>query len=73
MRHKSITFRCSALQVARMVHVLRDHGHNRSSCLSEALFHFLSFIDSGEAESLDLFSLVDRVDRMGGPLFHEQA
>ncbi len=73
MRHKSITFRCAAPQVERMGHVLLGDGQNRSCCLSEALVHFLSFVNTQEAEQLDLFGLVDRVDGMGGPLFHEQA
>ncbi len=73
MRHKSITFRCAAPQVERMVHVLQGEGQNRSCCLSEALVHFLSFANTNEAQHLDLFGLVDRVDGMGGPLFHEQA
>ncbi len=56
-----------------MVHVLQGHGQNRSCCLSEALVHFLSFANTHEAEQLDLFGLVDRVDGMGGPHFSEQA
>ncbi len=71
MRHKSITFRCAVPQVERMVHVLK--GQNRSSCLSEALVHFLSFVNTHEAAQLDLFGLVDRVDGMGGPQFYDQA
>ncbi len=73
MRHKSITFRCAAPQIERMVHVLQGMGQNRSCCLSEALVHFLSFANTHEAEQLDLFGLVDRVDGMGGPHFSEQA
>ncbi len=73
MRHKSITFRCSAPQVERMGNILRDHEQNRSSCLSDALHHFLLFADGGEAAGLDLFGLVDKVDGMGGPQFSDQA
>ncbi len=73
MRHKSITFRCAAPQIERMRHVLQQGGQNRSCCLSEALVHFLSFANARETEQLDLFGLVDRVDGMGGPRFHEQA
>ncbi len=73
MRHKSITFRCSHPQVERMSGILREHGHNRSSCLSEALVHFLRFADACEGESLDLFDIVERVDGMGGPRFSQQA
>ncbi len=73
MRHKSITFRCAAPQVERMGHVLQAGFQNRSCCLSEALVHFLSFANTHEVAQLDLFGLVDRVDGMGGPHFHEQA
>ncbi len=73
MRHKSITFRCATPQVERMAHVLLGQGQNRSCCLSEALVHFLSFANTHEAQKLDLFGLVDRVDGMGGPRFSEQA
>ena len=73
MRHKSITFRCSAPQVERMVDVLRDHGQNRSACLSDALDEFLRFTDDRDVERLDLFALVDKVDAMGGPQFSDQA
>ncbi len=73
MKHKSITFRCATPQLERMSHVLHGHGQNRSSCLSEALVHFLSFANTHEAEQLDIFGIVDRVDGMGGPHFSEQA
>ncbi len=56
-----------------MGHVLQGQGQNRSCCLSEALVHFLSFANTREVEELDLFGLVDKVDGMGGPCFHEQA
>ncbi len=73
MRHKSITFRCAVPQVERMGQVLQAAGQNRSCCLSEALVCFLSFANTREVEQMDLFGLVNRVDGMGGPLFHEQA
>ncbi len=73
MRHKSITFRCAAPQVERMGYVLQAAGQNRSCCLSEALAYFLSFVNTHEVEQLDLFGLVERVNGMGGPRFHEQA
>ncbi len=56
-----------------MVHVLHEHGQNRSCCLSDALVQFLSFANTHETERLDLFTLVERVDGMGGPRFSEQA
>ena len=73
MRHKSITFRCSASQLERMSDVLQAHEQNRSSCLSDALQQFLRFADDSEAENLDLFGIVDKVDSMGGPMFSDQA
>ncbi len=73
MRHKSITFRCAVPQVERMGSVLQAGGQNRSCCLSDALAHFLSFANTHEVAQLDIFGLVNRVDGMGGPLFHEQA
>ncbi len=73
MKHKSITFRCAAPQLERMGHLLQAGGQNRSCCLSEALTSFLAFADSQDAAQLDLFALVNRVNGMGGPLFHEQA
>ncbi len=73
MRHKSITFRCAAPQLERMVHVLHENGLNRSCCLSDALIHFLSYVTTHEVSQLDLFGLVDKVDGMGGPHFSEQA
>lgn len=46
----------------------------RTSALSQALEEFLDFVEQPEAIAMDLFALVDYVDREGcGPKFSEQA
>ena len=75
MKLKSITFRCSPAQFARLEDSMRfTQTDTRTEALSDALEEFLDFAELSETRSLDLFALVDRVDREGsGPSFAEQA
>lgn len=75
MKLKSITFRCSPAQFARLEDVIRlSSVDTRTMALSDALEEFLDFAERQEARQLDLFALVDHVDRSGdGPTFAEQA
>lgn len=75
MKLKSITFRCSPAQFSRLEDSLRRSSiGTRTLALSYALEEFLSFVEQKEMRELDLFSLVQLVDREGqGPPFSEQA
>ena len=75
MKLKSITFRCSSAQFARLEDAIRASSTDtRTMALSDALEEFLDFAERSETRELDLFALVDHVDRTGaGPSFAEQA
>ena len=75
MKQKSITFRCSQAQFARLEAAMETTMiETRTSALSQALEEFLDFVEQPEAIAMDLFALVDYVDREGcGPKFSEQA
>lgn len=75
MKLKSITFRCSEAQFSRLEDAIRiSSTDTRTTALSEALEEFLDFAECQETRQLDLFALVDHVDRAGdGPTFAEQA
>lgn len=74
MIHKSITFRCSASQHARLHTAMADSGLTRSEFISAALEHFLDYAEQSEIRSKNLFELVQDVDAHGhGPSFAEQA
>lgn len=76
MKLKSITFRCSPAQLARLEDSMRfTHTDTRTEALSSALEEFLDFVEQREAREMDLFALVEHVDSTGGdgPTFAEQA
>lgn len=75
MKLKSITFRCSSAQYARLEELIdRSMTDTRTMALSLALEEFLNFAEQQDTRQLDLFALVDRVDHLGhGPAFSEQA
>lgn len=75
MKLKSITFRCSPAQFARLENIVKKFAdHTRTSALSNALEEFLDFAEQQEARKMDLFALVERVDsECDGPTFAEQA
>lgn len=63
MKLKSITFRCSPVQFARLETLLRcSEVDTRTMALSCALEEFLDFAEQKETRALDLFDLVDQVD-----------
>ena len=75
MKLKSITFRCSSAQFARLENIVKNSlTDTRTMALSCALEEFLNFAEQQDARNLDLFALVDRVDsEYEGPTFAEQA
>lgn len=71
---RTITFRCSQAQLSRMDEAIRQTDSNRASLINESLEDFLTFAESPDSRSLDLFELVAAVDAQGeGPLFSELA
>jgi len=66
MKLKSLSFRCKPSQLKRI-----DEGmialkkENRTDFISSALEEFLNFAEKDEIRGLDLFELVDRVDKIG--------
>ncbi|MBR5889748.1 MAG: hypothetical protein IKY92_06885 [Akkermansia sp.] len=74
MNLKSITFRCSANQNARMNNFLKQTENTRTTFITEALEAFLEFTEQEHIQKLNLFELVDTVDAMvPEPDFAEQA
>lgn len=75
MKLKSITFRCSPAQFARLEAAMQStKTDTRTQALSCALEEFLDFAELDDTRSMDLFALVDHVDHKGnGPTFAEQA
>ncbi len=75
MNPKPITFRCSARQLQRIKTAQQTNGaETRSALISEALFHFLNFVERKDIAKLNLFQLVTQIDNRGnGPRFSEQA
>lgn len=75
MKLKSITFRCSHAQFTRLEDTMRDTlTDTRTTALSCALEEFLDFVEQDDTRALDLFALVDLIDRdNAGPTFAEQA
>lgn len=75
MKLKSITFRCSPAQFERLETTMRHTNiDTRTQALSTALEEFLEFAERSETRAMDLFALVDCVDKHGhGPSFADQA
>lgn len=75
MKLKSITFRCSSAQFNRLETVMRHSAiDTRTMALSCALEEFLAYAERSDTRELDLFALVEHVDRTStGPRFSEQA
>ncbi len=74
MNLKSITFRCSSNQNARMAAVLSQTEATRTDFITSALEAFLDFAEQPHIQHLDLFELVEAVDALGGDTgFAEQA
>ena len=75
MKLKSITFRCSPAQLARLKNTMELSAvDTRTLALSHALEEFLDFAEQQDTRALDLFALVNCVDAMSdGPAFAEQA
>ena len=74
MNLKSITFRCSAIQHARINTFLNPETDTRTAFITEALESFLDFAEQEHIRQLNLFELVAAVDAITpGPGFAEQA
>ena len=74
MNLKSITFRCSAIQHARINTFLNPETDTRTAFITEALENFLDFAEQEHIRRKNLFDLVEDVDTHGhGPCFAEQA
>ena len=74
MNLKSITFRCSAIQHARINTFLNPETDTRTAFITEALENFLDFAGQERIRQLNLFELVAEVDAMfPGTGFAEQA
>ena len=74
MNPKSITFRCSAIQHARINTFLNQCTYTRTGLITEALENFLNYAEQEQIQQLDLFELVAAVDNMSpGSVFAEQA
>lgn len=66
MKLKSVAFRCSSSQLKRIDEgMIALNKENRTVFISNALEEFLNFAEKDEVRELDLFGLVDRVDRIG--------
>ncbi len=74
MNLKSITFRCSSLQNARLNFFLNKNESTRTAFIIEALESFLNFAEQEPIREMNLFELVEAVDSLAeGPGFSEQA
>lgn len=77
MNQKPITFRCSSPQLQRLESAMLHESKlnmNRTDFISVALESFLSFVEKDDISRLNLFELVERIDRnCPGPPFGEQA
>lgn len=75
MKLKSITFRCSDAQLARLESAMQSAmNDNRTAFISNALESFLAFAEQEDVQKLDLFELVQRVDEAEGAIpFSQQA
>lgn len=67
MKHKSLTFRCTSTQFARLEETLKLLGQdNKSSLLNAALEDFLNFAEQEHIAALSLFELIEIIDNIGG-------
>ena len=76
MKAKAITFRCSQAQYDRMEAFIKalPTPMTRTAVLCTALEEFLNFAEEKKIRAMDLFELVDYLDRTGSGLrFSEQA
>lgn len=75
MKLKSITFRCSPAQIDRLETAMNETPvDTRTMALSCALEEFLDFAEKADSRALDLFALVELIDRdNAGPAFADQA
>ena len=76
MKAKAITFRCSQAQYDRMEAFIKalTTPMTRTAVLCTALEEFLNLAEEKKIRAMDLFELVDYLDRTGSGLrFSEQA
>ena len=74
MKQKSITFRCTAGQNARLSHALELGTINRTDFITTALECFLAYAEQSHIRSKNLFELVQDIDVTGdGTRFEDQA
>ena len=76
MKAKAITFRCSQAQYDRMEAFIKalPTPLTRTAVLCTALEEFLNLAEEKKIRAMDLFELVDYLDRTGSALrFSEQA
>lgn len=74
MNQKSITFRCSECQQARLNAAMSGSGLTRSDFIMAALEEFLNYAEQSDIRRKNLFELVQDIDAHGhGPSFAEQA
>ncbi|MBO5684460.1 MAG: hypothetical protein J6R92_05880 [Akkermansia sp.] len=74
MKQKSITFRCSSSQHARLNQKLKHTNSTRTNLITAALECFLTYAEQPHISSKNLFELVQDVDAQSkGPRFEEQA
>lgn len=74
MKQKSITFRCTAGQNARLSQALELSTINRTDFITAALECFLAYAEQTHIRSKNLFELVQDINASGnGTRFEEQA
>ncbi len=74
MNMKSVTFRCSQQQHARLTEAMRFLDCTRTDLITQALEAFLTYAEQERICHKNLFELVDDIDASSeGPLFREQA
>ena len=74
MKQKSITFRCSSSQHARLNQELKHANATRTNFITTALERFLTYAEQPDISRKNLFELVQDVDEQSnGPRFEEQA
>ncbi|MBR5894625.1 MAG: hypothetical protein IKZ13_03680 [Akkermansia sp.] len=75
MNQKSITFRCSASQRARLENaMLALTSESRTAFIAAALEDFLRYVEQEDVAALNLFELVQHIDATGnGTSFASQA
>ncbi|MCQ2365125.1 MAG: hypothetical protein MJ051_06190 [Akkermansia sp.] len=73
-KQKSITFRCTVAQNNRIESALQNEKLTRTDLICTALEQFLTFTESEDIHTLDIFALVREIDSRGSAVsFAEEA